>query len=121
MLRIVLVTALPESVRSFAEALLLEPEVHLDYAGSGAEALTIARTASPHLVVLDSELPDAEPLKLISELLTLNAMVNTAVISPLPEEEFHEASEGLGVLARLPLNPGGDDAAELVRKLRRVL
>lgn len=47
----------------------------------------------------------------------INAMVNTAVVSPLSDEEFHEASEGLGILVRLPLEPGADEACELLRRL----
>jgi hypothetical protein len=51
----------------------------------------------------------------------VNAMVNTAVISPLAEADFHEVSEGLGVLGRLPEEPGESDAYDLLGKLKRVL
>jgi hypothetical protein len=57
----------------------------------------------------------------VKELLMVNALVNTAVASPLPEEEFHNASEGLGVLAQLPAIPSKNDAADLVQKLRIIL
>jgi hypothetical protein len=43
------------------------------------------------------------------------------VVSPLSDEEFHEASEGLGILGRLPNNPGMNDASELLHKLKTVL
>ena len=66
---------------------------------SGTEALAAVRAACPHLVVVDSDLPDTDPLGLVKKLLMVNAMINTAVISPLSEEQFHEASEGLGVVA----------------------
>jgi hypothetical protein len=56
----------------------------------------------------------------VPELLMVNAMVNTAVVSPLSDQEFHEASEGLGVLARLPLMPDKRDAARLLHKLRQL-
>ena len=72
-------------------------------------------------MVVDSLLPDEEPLGLVSKLIRINAMVNTAVVSPLTEEEFHQASEGLGVLGRLPEKPGSGDASELMRKLRKLL
>ena len=121
MLRILLVSARQETIHPLAEGLASDPEVRLEQVGSGAEALRVVRTASPQLAVIDFELPDREPLLLVQELLTVNAMVNTAVVSPLTEEEFHEASEGLGVLARLPLRPGKSDAAELLRKLRQIL
>jgi hypothetical protein len=51
----------------------------------------------------------------------VNAMVNTAVMSSLLGQQFHEASEGLGVLARLPLEPSAVDAANLLRTLRNLL
>ena len=121
MLRIVLASARQESIHSFAEGLASDPEVRLDQVSSGAEALGVVRTDSPQLVIIDSALPDMEPLHVVQKLLMVNAMVNTAVVSPLSDHEFHEASEGLGVLARLPLAPGKGDAAELLRKLRQVL
>jgi DNA-binding response OmpR family regulator len=121
MLRILLVSARQETIHPFAEGLSSDPEVRLEKVTSGAEALIAVRTASPHLAIIDSELPDSKPLSLVQELVMVNAMVNTAVISPLSDEEFHEASEGLGVLASLPLMPGKTDATELLRKLRQVL
>ena len=121
MLRIVLATTRPQAMQAFAAALSLNPEVHLQPAGSGAEALDAARTSAPHLVIIDTGLPDHEPLELVQKLLMVNAMVNTAVVSPLSEEEVHEASEGLGVLGRLPGEPGESEAADLLRRLKKVL
>ena len=83
--------------------------------------LAAAHANDLHLVIIDSGLPDTTPYDLVQKLLTVNAMVNTAVVSPLSEEEFHEATEGLGILVRLPLQPGKDEAANLLRRLRRVL
>ncbi len=79
------------------------------------------RASCPRLVVIDSDLPDTDSLGLVQKLLLVNAMVNTAVISPLSEEEFHEASEGLGILGRLPVEPGSGDAVDLLQKLRKIL
>jgi DNA-binding NarL/FixJ family response regulator len=122
MLRIVLATNRPEALQALAAALSSNPEVQFTQMVSGAQALEAARTAPPHLVIIDAALPDtAAPLELVQKLLRVNAMVNTAVVSPLSEEEFHEASEGLGVLGRLPSEPGASDAADLLHKLRTVL
>jgi CheY-like chemotaxis protein len=121
MLRILLVTARQEIVRPFAEGLASNPEVRLEQVGSGVEALSAVRTDAPHLAIVDSELPDTEPLSLVRNLLLVNAMVNTAVVSPLSEHDFHEASEGLGIIARLPLIPGKSDAAKLLNKLKKIL
>ena len=121
MLHIMLVTGRPQAMSPFIEALRSDAEVHLECFTSGADVLNAARTASAQLVVVDSLLPDEEPLGLVSKLIRVNAMVNTAVVSPLTEEEFHQASEGLGVLGRLPEKPGSGDASELMRKLRKLL
>jgi DNA-binding response OmpR family regulator len=121
MLRILLATARPEALHSFTETLSSDPEVRLDRAASGAEALNAVRTSSPHLAVIDFDLPDLKPLDLVKEMLMVDAMVSTAVVSSLSEQEFHEASEGLGVLAHLPEEPGAGDAANLLHSLRKVL
>lgn len=121
MLHLVLATARPEAMQAFAAALTTDPAVSLHSVNSGAEALEVARTTAPHLVIIDAELPDMAPLDLVQKLLIVNAMVNTVVVSPLSDEEFHEASEGLGILGRLPNDPGKHDAGEMLHKLRTVL
>ena len=121
MLHIVLATTRPEVRHAFAAAQALDPEVHLQQVVSGADALEAARASAPHLVVIDSGLPDTESLGLVQKLLMVNAMVNTAVVSPLADAEFHEASEGLGILGRLPVDPGIKDIVDLLHQLRKVL
>ena len=121
MLRILLVSARQEATHPLAEGLASDPEVRLEQVSSGEAALGAVRTDSPHLVIIDSPLPDMEPLHVVQKLLMVNAMVNTAVVSPLSDEEFHKRSEGLGILAHLPLIPGKSHATELLRKLRQIL
>ncbi len=121
MLHILLVSARRESIKAFAEGLSSDPEVCFDQVTSGAEALGIVRTRSPHLVIVDYEVPDTDPLGLVREIISANAMVNTAVVSALSDHEFHEAAEGFGILCRLPIDPGPGEANELLKKLRSVL
>ena len=120
MLLIVLASARPEALMAFAAALAADPEVNLKQVATGTEALEAGRTLAPHLMVIDY-LPDTEPLSLVQKLLTVNALVNTAVVSPLSDEEFHEASEGLGILGRLPADSGAIEAVGLLQMLRQVL
>jgi DNA-binding response OmpR family regulator len=121
MLRIVFATTRLKNLQAFAEALSSNPEVQLTHVGSGADVLEAVRTSAPNLVIIDSGLPDTAPLDLVQKLLLVNAMVNTAVMSPLSDEEFHEASEGLGVLGRVPEEPGRKDAADLLGKLKTLI
>jgi DNA-binding response OmpR family regulator len=121
MLDIFLVTARPEAMPEFIQALSSDKDVRLKQFGSGKEAVAAVQAAAPHLVIIDSELPDTVPLGLVQKLLMTNAMVNTAVISPLSEEEFHEQSEGLGIMQNLPMVPDAGDAALLLQKLRQIM
>ena len=121
MLRILLATSRREAIPEFVDELSLDPGVSIELVASGAEALCAASAASPHLLIIDSELPDMGAMSLATEILRVDAMVNTAVVSALSDEKFHEAGEGLGILARLPRMPGRREAGELLRKLRSIL
>lgn len=120
-LLVLLATSRREALFSFAECLSSAPDVCVEAAASGAETQDFVRSRSPHLVIVDAGLPDTDPLDLIRATIHIDAMVNTAVVSPLSEEDFHEKSEGLGILHRLPPDPGADDAKALLQKLRGVL
>ncbi len=121
MLHILLVSIRRKAIQTFTECLALDSDIGLDQVASGAEALTFVRTKCPHLIIVDSGLPDAEPLDLVRKIINANAMVNTAVVSPLSNDDFHVKSEGLGVLCRLPPDLGWSEADELLKKLRSVL
>lgn len=87
-------------------------------ASTGKEALALAASARPAVLVADQGLPDAQPLALVAQCLRVDAFINTAVISDLEAEAFHEQSEGLGVLVQLPVQPGPDDARRLAAQLQ---
>ncbi len=121
MLHILLVSVRGENIRAFTKGLSSDPEVCLNLVTSGAEALNIVRAKCPDLVIVDSGYPDTDSLGLVREIISANAMANIAVVSPLSEADFHDRSEGLGVLCRLPPEPGGFDSKALLQKLRGVL
>lgn len=121
MLDIILATARPDSLPAFIEVLSSDPEVRLTQVFSGHAALAAAGAGTPHLIIVDSLLPDSAPTGLVRQLIVVNAMINSAVISPLSEAAFHEEMEGLGILARLPMHPEAGDAVNLLAKLRQVL
>jgi hypothetical protein len=59
-------------------------------------------------------------LEAVRELMKTNALLNTALVSGLSPEDFHEASEGLGVLVQLPESPGEKEALEIVSGLKSI-
>ena len=120
-LKVLLVSPVRENLEAFAAALSSDVDVSLHWAESGDAALETARAEHPHLVVIDEAVPGAAPLDLVIRLLAVDALINTAVVSGAPDEEFHQMSEGLGVMARLALSPGPGEALDTLRRLRGLI
>lgn len=89
-------------------------------APSAKECLDLAAARAPALAVVDQNLPDLTCREVLTDLLRVNAMINTAVLCAMPPEDFHEWGEGLGILCPLPLCPSAADAAALLGKLHRL-
>ncbi len=88
---------------------------------SGAEVLEVVRKHWDIILIVSAEkLADMTNMELIKKILALNAAINCATVSQLSAEEFHEESEGLGILMRLPPSPKGESAAVLLTHLKRI-
>ncbi len=120
MLRLLLVTPERASLAEFASALEGNDEVALMWAESGSRAMEMAADEIVDLVVTDETLGDLTGLELADKLLSINPMINCAAVSPLSAEEFHEASEGLGLLAQLTPMPSEDQAEALLQHLKDI-
>jgi CheY-like chemotaxis protein len=117
MIKLLLVTPDNESFRDFTFALIKNDDVDLTLASTGQEALAILTEHPVDLVIVDESIGDMTGIGFMKKLLPINPMINCAAVSPLPPEEFHEACEGLGVLAQLPVAPGKPDAENLLKRL----
>ena len=73
------------------------------------------------LVVVDKTIGEMTGFDFIKKLVSVSPMTNCAIVSPLSSAEFHETSEGLGVLMQLPEKPDEKDAERLVGRLTEVL
>ncbi len=120
MLQLLLVTPKDNSLGDLAAGLSGHGEVDLDYAESGQTALSLVSRTPYDLVVVDEKLPDMTGLELVEQVVRTNAMINCAAVSPLSEDDFHEASEGLGLIAQLPVEPDKADAEALVERLKAI-
>ncbi len=109
-----------DSFADLASALARYGDVDLFWAESGGEALDMISEAAVDLVVTDERLVDMTGLEFSGRLISVNPMINCAVVSSLSLEDFHEASEGLGVLAQLPIRPGAEEAEDLLRRLKNM-
>jgi CheY-like chemotaxis protein len=90
------------------------------WAHDAASALEKASAEAPDLVVVDEFIGNLTGLDWIRRLLKVNAFIQTAAVSRLPHEAFHEASEGLGVMAQLPPRPGEAEGVKLLQILNQL-
>jgi len=117
MIKILLLTPEREMFSEFAAVLNKKDDVELFWAESGQSALKMLGNTPSDLVVVNENLGDMTGIEFMKKLLPINPMINSAAVSPLSPEEFHEASEGLGVLMQLPVSPGKLDAENLLQRL----
>ena len=77
----------------------------LQQAASLEDAAPLIRDTPPVLAILDLELEGKALRQAVIDIMMINASVHTAVVSDMDPDEFHEATEGLGILMPLPLPP----------------
>ncbi len=91
------------------------------WAYSGDMALSMISDKAFDLVITDEKLGDMSGLEFAVKLVSINPMINCAAVSSLSAKEFHEKSEGLGLLMQLPPIPGKEHARDLLQHLKNIL
>jgi CheY-like chemotaxis protein len=100
---------------------LEENQVQTAWAESGSNAIGRIAEERFDLVVTDENLGDMTGLEFIEKVISIKPMVNCAAITSLLPADFHEASEGLGILMSLPVRPGQEQADKLLVQLKTIL
>lgn len=117
---ILVVSSAGGEIDEFCRVLAEESGCEILRVPDGKTALGEARRKTPRAVILAEELLDMPGLELVRELLPIHAFIHTAVLSDLPADAFHEAAEGLGVMAQLPAAPRAEDARRFLERLERL-
>ncbi|MBW1608879.1 MAG: response regulator [Deltaproteobacteria bacterium] len=120
MIKILLVTSEREPFSEFARVLKQKDDIELTWTETGQEALEAISDNPVDLVIVNENIGDMTGIEFMKKLLPINPMINSAAVSPLSPEEFHEASEGLGVLVQLPVDPGKFEAEDLLKRLKNL-
>ncbi len=107
------------SLPAFKSA-LDQNDIHLIHMNSGQKALSAISEELFDLLIADEDLGDMTGLQLIESVVTQNPMLNCAAISSLSPDDFHEASEGLGVLMQLSIEPGKNEVDQLFKHLKKI-
>ena len=117
MKKIILLSPSLDSISDFVTGLSDQPDVQVTMVSTAEEMLRLVREESPDLVVLDENVGGRNALDLVISILSINAMVNTAMITSMSPEAWHEKSEGLGMLEPVPSPPSASDAHKLLATL----
>jgi len=121
MLKLLLASRDKDSLSGLSTALNADDDIKLLTAESGEKTLSMISENPLDLVVADEDIGDMTGLELVRRLLKINPMINSAVVSRLGHDEFHEASEGLGIMFQLPKQPDKKDAEELIKTLKQIM
>lgn len=97
-----------------------EQAIELAPIATGAAGLALLKSTLMDLVIVDEQLDDMSGIAFTKQLVKVNPLVNTAIVSTLTADEFHEATEGLGVLMQLPPHPSETDAEALMAVLEKI-
>ena len=117
---LLLVSSDEASLSDLASALEKDGDVGMTWAKSGLEALKSVSNSAFDLVITDETLADMTGLELAGKLLSVNPMIQCASVTTLSQKEYHEKSEGLGLMDPLPDQPGEKDAERLLQALRQI-
>ncbi|MBN1904832.1 MAG: response regulator [Deltaproteobacteria bacterium] len=120
MFKLLLVSKTRDALSDFCSGLRENDSNELLYSDSGEEAIKVLKQNSFDLVITDEDVGDMSGLELARKLITVSPLTNCVAVSSLSEEDFHEASEGLGLMTHLPLNPGTSEADNLLKNLRQI-
>jgi len=109
-----------DSLSVFAATLKSHNDVDLFWVESGGMALETLSDTNFDLVVTGEKLGDMTGFELAGKLISVNPMINCAVMSDLSPEDSHEAREGLGLMAQRPVQPGKEKTEELLQRLKNL-
>ena len=108
------------ALSSIRSSLNADNRFDITYAETAEAALKAVKEKKISVAVVAEELKDTTGLQLINSIVAENPFINCALASPLPADEFHEETEGLGIFMQLPVTPGTDDAARMLELLEKI-
>ena len=117
---IVMATSQPARWRDFLQVLENKSGAQTEVVSTGDEVLQSARGKNLLAVILTQDVEGMAGAEVVHRLIAINAMIHVAWASALTEEEFHEATEGLGILMKLSPTPDIEEASCLAERLEKM-
>lgn len=120
MTRIFFVTGETGEFDAFKEGLPEDWDNSLGSCSTREFGLSIVKNNPVDVVVVGSDLRDCGSLDFTKELMKEYPLVNCAMVSGLPHDEFHEVTEGYGLFMQLPQQPGVKDASKMIELYKSI-
>ena len=120
MLNILVANSIDDSMQNILAAFNQHIDIKVTVARTGTQALNNISYRTFHLVVIAKKLEDISGLELAEKIVKINPMINCATASDLTPEDFHEASEGLGILMQLPMCPKKEHGIALLKRVQEI-
>ncbi len=120
MLTVLVVHEKRELVEPMLQAIAGETDTKMIYSDTAKSGLEQIGSHSVDAIIVSEQLPDSSGKGFIESVTQVNPFIASALVSGLDKDDFHEATEGLGVLMQLPENPGAEDAKQFLEKLREI-
>ena len=120
MLNILCVSKNVKQIESMVFALSDNHDVNVVHASTAKFSLERVGFQEIDAVVVAEELADCSGKEFVERLTKLNPFVPCAMLSSMAHDEFHEETEGLGVLMQLPVKPMKKDVAMLLERLAQI-
>ena len=119
-LKILLAAGDPTHLQNLSGALHNHQAMTVSSASTPHQVLTAIKAGAVDVLVVDETLAETSGLQFVREVVSAYPLINCALVSTLPPDEFHEATEGLGVFMQVPPRPGPETAAEMIGVLDRI-
>lgn len=118
--RLLMATEKRAFLEPILESLITAGRIEADWAADAAATLARVKAKRPDLLIVDARIDGRDGFDLCRKVLQVDAFVNMAAVSDLDDDAFHEASEGLGLIGRLPSRPAVEDLERLLDLLTAV-
>jgi DNA-binding response OmpR family regulator len=118
--QLLIVTNDTDKFSEIVKQLSTESKCQIHWANS-VNAARIAITEAPvDLLIIDEAVDGTAGFDIARDVISVNAMINLALVSPLSPQDFHAAGEGLGIMVQLSPSPGKEDADKLLAAFKTI-
>ena len=120
MIKILVANSLDNSMQELVTVFEQQGDTIVAVVNTGSQVLECLSSQTFDLVVTAERLQDMPGLGLIKKIIEINPMVNCAAASDLTPEDFHEESEGMGILMQLPVFPRKEHGTALLKRAKEI-